>query len=96
MLESSLCDYSDACILVNGTITITGNAGSPTGRTEAQILTKRQKDGRNKRVVFKNCASFIDCISVIICLTSCNHPVIMVCFQMILKWLIKKVFFHQS
>ena len=27
MLKSSLCDYSDACILVKGKITIAGNAG---------------------------------------------------------------------
>ena len=25
MLKSNLCDYSDAYILVNGTITVTGN-----------------------------------------------------------------------
>ena len=26
MLRSDLCDYADACILVNGTITVTTNA----------------------------------------------------------------------
>ena len=35
MLRSSLCDYTDAYILVKGTITITGNAGPPAGRIEA-------------------------------------------------------------
>ena len=29
MLRSNLCDYADACILIKGTITITGNAGPP-------------------------------------------------------------------
>ena len=28
MLRSDLCDYSDAYILVNGTITVTANAGA--------------------------------------------------------------------
>ena len=28
MLRSDLCDYSDAYILVNGTITVTVNAGA--------------------------------------------------------------------
>ena len=53
MLKSSLCDYSDTCILIKGTITITGggdNAGA------------RQADKRNKGVTFKNCALFIKCI----------------------------------
>ena len=35
MLRSNLCDYTDAYILVKGTITITGNAGPPAGRIEA-------------------------------------------------------------
>ena len=54
MLKSSLCDYSDACILVNGTTTVK-EAG-------ANNDTKRL-DERNKRVIFKNCAPFTDCIS---------------------------------
>ena len=56
MLRSSLCDYSDAYILVSGTITITG-AG-------ADDAAKRL-DERNKGVIFKNCAPFTDCISEI-------------------------------
>ena len=54
MLKSSLCDYSDAYILVKGTITITG-AGDD--------AAARQADGRDKSVVFKNCAPFTNCIS---------------------------------
>ena len=55
-LKSSLCDYSDAYILVKGRIKIAG-AGDNAGA--------RQADERNKGVIFKNCASFIDCISEI-------------------------------
>ena len=54
--RSSLCDYSDAYILVSGFITITG-AG-------ADDAVKRL-DERNKGVTFKNCAPFTDCISEI-------------------------------
>ena len=56
MLKSSLCDDSDAYILVKGTITITG-AGDD--------AAARQADERNKGVVFKNCAPFTNCISEI-------------------------------
>ena len=54
LLKSSLCDYSDAYILVKGKITITG-----TGDDAAA----RQADERDKGVAFKNCAPFTDCIS---------------------------------
>ena len=56
MLKSSLCDYSDAYILVKGTITI-ARAGAD--------AAARQADGRDKGVVFKNCAPFTNCISEI-------------------------------
>ena len=56
MLKSSLCDYSDAYILVKGTITIAG-----AGPDEAA----RRADERDKGVAFKNCAPFINCISEI-------------------------------
>ena len=56
MLKSSFCDYSDAYILVKGTITINGRG--------ADVAT-RQADERNKGVSFKNCAPFINCISEI-------------------------------
>ena len=54
MLNSSLCDYADAYILVKGTITITG-----TGDNAAA----RQAYERNKIVIFKSCAPFTKCIS---------------------------------
>ena len=56
MLKSSLCDYSDAYILIKGTIAITG-AGAD--------AAARQADERDKGVVFKNCAPFTNCISEI-------------------------------
>ena len=56
MLKSSLCDYSDAYILVKGKINIAG-AGND--------AAARQADERNKGVVFKNCAPSINCISEI-------------------------------
>ena len=56
MLKSSLCDYSNAYILVKGRITITG-----TGADAAA----RQADERNKGAIFKNCALFVNCKSEI-------------------------------
>ena len=56
MLKSSLCYYSDAYILVKGTITITG-AGDD--------AAARQADERIKGVVSKNFAPFINCKSEI-------------------------------
>ena len=54
MLKSSLCDYSDAYILVKGTISVnnTAAAGADANNT-------------NKKVIFKNCAPFTNCISEI-------------------------------
>ena len=56
MLKSSLCDYSDAYFLVEGTITIAG-AGDD--------AAARQADQRDKGVAFKNFAQFTNCISEI-------------------------------
>ena len=56
MLKSSLCDYSDAYIIVKGKITITG-----TGNDAAA----RQADEGNKGVAFKNFAPFTNRISEI-------------------------------
>ena len=53
LLKSSLCDYSDAYILVKGRITINGRGAA----AEA-----READERDKGVAFKNCAPFINCI----------------------------------
>ena len=56
MSKSSLCAYSDAYILVRGTITIHGRRGDDVAR---------RADERGKGVAFKNCAPFINCISEI-------------------------------
>ena len=56
MLNSSLCDCSDAYIFVKGRITITG-AGDD--------AAARKADERNKSVIFKNCAPFVNCKSEI-------------------------------
>ena len=56
ILRSSLCDYSDAYMLVGGT-TKTDGVG-------ANYNAKRL-DERNKGVIFKNCAPFTDWISEI-------------------------------
>ena len=56
MLKSSLCDYSDAYILVIGKIAITG-AGDD--------AAARQAGERDKGVAFKNFAPFINFISEI-------------------------------
>ena len=53
MLTSSLCDYSDAHILVKGTIAIPN-----TGTTTAL-------NNRNKKVIFKSCAPFTGCVNEI-------------------------------
>ena len=54
MLRSSLCDYGDAYILVKENITVnnTAAAGAAANNT-------------NKKVIFKNCALFTNCISKI-------------------------------
>ena len=54
MLKSGLCDYSDAYIIVKGTITVNNNAGDGAAANNT-----------NKKVIFKNCAPFTNCISKI-------------------------------
>ena len=54
MLRSSLCDYSDAYILVKGNISVSNSAAADA-----------DANNTNKNVVFKICASLIECISKI-------------------------------
>ena len=56
MIRSDLCDYSDAYILVSGSITITGAGDDDNAK---------RTDERNKGVIFKNCAPFTNCINSI-------------------------------
>ena len=48
MLISDLCDYTDAYILVNGTITVAGN---------------QPRDRQNRPLILKNNAPFVSCIT---------------------------------
>ena len=54
MLRSSLCDYSDAYILVKGNISVNNTAADGAAANNT-----------NKKVIFKNCAPFTNCISKI-------------------------------
>ena len=54
MIRSNLCDYSDAYIVFKGTITVPNTAAAD----EAVNNT-------NKKVIFKNCATFTGCITKI-------------------------------
>ena len=54
MLKSSLCDYSDVYILVKGNITVSNT-----------IAADADANNTNKKVIFKNCGPFSDCISEI-------------------------------
>ena len=51
ILKSSLCDYSDAYILVKGSISVSNTAA-----------VRTVTNNRNKKVIFKNCAPFTNCI----------------------------------
>ena len=57
MLRSNLCDYSDAYILVKGTITVT----APGVNNNANNI----RDKRNRPVILKNNAPFVSCITII-------------------------------
>ena len=54
MLKSRLCDYSDAWILVKGTITVPNTAATPVAVNNG-----------NKKVIFKCFSPFTNCISKI-------------------------------
>ena len=51
MLKSSVCDCSDAYVLVTGTVSIANTAA-----------TDLDANNDNKQVIVKNCAPFQDCI----------------------------------
>ena len=55
MLRSNLCDYSDAYILVKGTITVT----APGVNNNADNI----RDKRNRTLILKNNAPFVSCIT---------------------------------
>ena len=51
MLRSSFCDYSNAYILVKGNISVNDTAGAGAAANNT-----------NKKIIFKNCAPFTNCI----------------------------------
>ena len=55
MLKSNLCDYSDAYILVKGTVTVT----APGVNNNANNI----RDKRNRPLILKNNAPFVSCIT---------------------------------
>ena len=73
MLRSDLCDYSDAYILVTGNITVvkktfTANDFEAPNNTAANATTTNTANYNifgEKKLVFKNNAPFINCISKI-------------------------------
>ena len=68
MLRLDLCDYSDACIVVKGTVTVEGNNAAQT---------------REKKLIFKNNAPFRSCISKINILFIDNADILILLCQCI-------------
>ena len=52
VLRTGLCDYSDAYILVKGTITVANTAAADAAANNT-----------NKKIIFKKCVPFTSCIS---------------------------------
>ena len=52
MLRSSVCNYSNAYTLFKATITV-----------QNKVIMGQPANNANKRVIFKNCATFTNCIS---------------------------------
>ena len=60
-IESSLCDYSDAYILVTGNITVTRTIAVPAGSPAGTEPERKQPLTAATQVAFKNCARFEKC-----------------------------------
>ena len=73
MLRSDLCDFSDAYIVVKGTITVTKktftandfDASNNTAANATSTNTANDNASGEKKLVFENNAPFINCISKI-------------------------------
>ena len=73
MLTSDLCDFSDAYIVVKGNITVakktfTADDAEEPNNTAANVITTNTANNNafgNKKLVFKNNAPFINCITKI-------------------------------
>ena len=53
MLRSDLCDYADAYILVNGTITVNGIVNR----------VENERTRRDRKLILKNNPQFVSCIT---------------------------------
>ena len=60
MLRSSLCNYSDAYMLVSPTITVPNTAATVAAAAAAAAAANNRKN-----IIIKNCAPFTNCISEI-------------------------------
>ena len=73
MLRSDLCDFSDSYIVVKGNITVTkktftaDDIDAPNNTADKATATNNANDNAfdDKKLVFKNNAPFINCISKI-------------------------------
>ena len=61
-LESNLCDYSNACILVTGNSTVIRTIAAAAGDN----VQRKQPLNAATEVVFKNCAPFEDCRTLLL------------------------------
>ena len=64
-LESSLCDYSDAYVLVTGNIAVTRTIAAPAGSPAGTEPQRKQPLTAATQVAFKNCAPFEKCLTEI-------------------------------
>ena len=60
-IESSVCDYSDAYILVTGNINVTKTIALPAGSPAGTQPQRKQVHTEAAQVVFKNCAPYEKC-----------------------------------
>ena len=64
MLRTSLCDFSEAYIILKGKARVIADA-TEAGPDNVPPARNAAQNGSNKKFVFKNCAPFTDCITKI-------------------------------
>ena len=60
MLRTSLCDFSEAYVVLDGSIAVTADATAAPNPVQTA-----QQNRENKNFIFKNCTPFTDCITKI-------------------------------